>query len=57
LKKCIEALNLRALYTPYQDSKLTMLLSSGKRRETRWVRETREGGREGEREDNEEIDV
>jgi kinesin family protein 5 len=29
LKKCIEALNNRALYTPYQDSKLTMLLSSG----------------------------
>jgi kinesin family protein 5 len=29
LKKCIEALNNRALYTPYKDSKLTMLLSSG----------------------------
>mmetsp|Transcript_25872 Transcript_25872/g.43132 ORF Transcript_25872/g.43132 Transcript_25872/m.43132 type:complete len:889 (+) Transcript_25872:106-2772(+) len=29
LKKCIEALNNRALYTPYQDSKLTMLLSAG----------------------------
>lgn len=29
LKKCIEALNNQAAYTPYQDSKLTMLLSSG----------------------------
>ena len=30
LKKCIEALNSKSLYTPFQDSKLTMLLSSGK---------------------------
>lgn len=29
LKKCIEALNNRALYVPYKDSKLTMLLSEG----------------------------
>lgn len=29
LKKCIESLNARSLYTPYQDSKLTMLLSEG----------------------------
>lgn len=29
LKKCIESLNLRAPYVPYQDSKLTMLLSEG----------------------------
>jgi hypothetical protein len=57
LKKCIEALNLRALYTPYQDSKLTMLLSSGKRREARWDERGRErGGRERGKEDREEID-
>jgi hypothetical protein len=29
LKKCIEALNHRQSYIPYQDSKLTMLLSAG----------------------------
>lgn len=29
LKKCIEALNTNASYVPYQDSKLTMLLSAG----------------------------
>ena len=29
LKKCIEALNLKASYVPFQDSKLTMLLSDG----------------------------
>lgn len=29
LKRCIEALNTHAGYTPYQDSKLTMLLSQG----------------------------
>lgn len=29
LKKCVEALNNQALYVPYQDSKLTMLLSEG----------------------------
>ena len=29
LKKCIEALNNKSLYVPYQDSKLTMLLSAG----------------------------
>jgi len=29
LKKCIEALNRKYDYVPYQDSKLTMLLSSG----------------------------
>jgi hypothetical protein len=29
LKKCIESLNNRSHYTPYQDSKLTMLLSAG----------------------------
>jgi hypothetical protein len=29
LKKCIEALNNRQPYVPYQDSKLTMLLSAG----------------------------
>lgn len=29
LKKCIESLNNRSSYTPYQDSKLTMLLSQG----------------------------
>ena len=29
LKKCIESLNNNAPYVPYQDSKLTMLLSSG----------------------------
>jgi kinesin family protein 5 len=29
LKKCIEALNAKASYVPYQDSKLTMLLSAG----------------------------
>jgi hypothetical protein len=29
LKKCIEALNNGAAYVPYQDSKLTMLLSTG----------------------------
>lgn len=29
LKKCIEALNLGTPYVPYQDSKLTMLLSDG----------------------------
>ena len=34
LKKCIEALNSRSLYTPYQDSKLTLLLSPGKERKT-----------------------
>ena len=29
LKKCIEALNSRSTYVPFQDSKLTMLLSQG----------------------------
>ena len=29
LKKCIKALNEKSCYVPYQDSKLTMLLSSG----------------------------
>ena len=29
LKKCIDALNTEASYVPYQDSKLTMLLSEG----------------------------
>eukprot|EP01038_Epipyxis_sp_PR26KG_P005873 gene5873-8098_t len=29
LKKCIESLNNRSIYTPYKDSKLTMLLSEG----------------------------
>ena len=29
LKKCVEAINSRALYIPYQDSKLTTLLSTG----------------------------
>lgn len=29
LKKCIEALNSKCSYVPYQDSKLTMLLSAG----------------------------
>lgn len=29
LKKCIEALNTRSYYVPFQDSKLTMLLSEG----------------------------
>ena len=29
LKKCIESLNNKARYVPFQDSKLTMLLSSG----------------------------
>lgn len=29
LKKVVESLNNRAVYTPYQDSKLTMLLSAG----------------------------
>jgi len=29
LKQCIEALNSKALYVPYQNSKLTMLLSAG----------------------------
>lgn len=29
LKKCIEALNQNMVYVPYQDSKLTMLLSEG----------------------------
>lgn len=29
LKKCIDALNNNMLYVPYQDSKLTMLLSTG----------------------------
>mmetsp|Transcript_28101 Transcript_28101/g.47512 ORF Transcript_28101/g.47512 Transcript_28101/m.47512 type:complete len:759 (+) Transcript_28101:73-2349(+) len=29
LKKCIEALNSKSSYVPYQDSKLTMLLSAG----------------------------
>ena len=29
LKKCIDALNSEATYVPYQDSKLTMLLSEG----------------------------
>ena len=29
LKKCVDAINSRALYIPYQDSKLTTLLSAG----------------------------
>lgn len=29
LKKCIESLNLKSQYVPFQDSKLTMLLSAG----------------------------